>query len=122
MSQASVDRFPELYYDSPDRTWGNTWWMGVRTYKCSLDLWIYQKIVCELKPDLVTECGGGEGGTALYIAHILDLIGTAGRGSDADGRGWSNREGPTHGGPPSERSSARLRRRGGMGSDTVKQT
>jgi cephalosporin hydroxylase len=75
MSQETVDRFHELYYDSPDRTWRNTWWMGFRTYKCPLDLWIYQEILCELRPDLVIECGTAEGGTALYIAHILDLIG-----------------------------------------------
>jgi cephalosporin hydroxylase len=71
----TVDRFHELYYDSPDRTWRNTWWMGVPTYKCPLDLWIYQEILWELKPDLVIECGTAEGGSALYIAHILDLIG-----------------------------------------------
>jgi cephalosporin hydroxylase len=75
MSQETVDRFHELYYNSAARTWRNTWWMGIRTYKCPLDLWIYQEILSEVRPDLVIECGTAEGGTALYIAHILDLIG-----------------------------------------------
>jgi len=75
MSQDAVDRFHELYYSSRSRTWGDTWWMGVRTYKCPLDLWIYQEILHELGPDLVIECGTAEGGTALYLAHVLDLIG-----------------------------------------------
>jgi len=73
--QETVDRFHELYYSSDSRTWRDTWWMGVRTYKCPLDLWIYQEILSELRPDLVIECGTAEGGTALYLAHVLDLIG-----------------------------------------------
>jgi cephalosporin hydroxylase len=73
--QETVDRFHELYYDAGHRTWRDTWWMGIRTYKCPLDLWIYQEILHELKPDLVVESGTAEGGTALYIAHVLDLIG-----------------------------------------------
>ena len=75
MSQDTVDRFHELYYDSGTQTWRNTRWMGVRSYKCPLDLWTYQEILCELGPDLVIECGTAEGGTALYLAHVLDLIG-----------------------------------------------
>jgi cephalosporin hydroxylase len=73
--QDTVDRFHELYYDAGDRTWRDTWWMGIRTYKCPLDLWIYQEILHELRPDLVVECGTAEGGSALYIAHVLDLLG-----------------------------------------------
>jgi cephalosporin hydroxylase len=71
----TVDRFHELYYDAADRTWRDTWWMGIRTYKCPLDLWIYQEILHELAPDLVVECGTAEGGSALYIAHVLDVMG-----------------------------------------------
>jgi cephalosporin hydroxylase len=73
--QETVDRFHELYYDAGERTWRDTWWMGIRTYKCPLDLWIYQEILFELAPDLVVECGTAEGGTALYLAHVLDLVG-----------------------------------------------
>jgi cephalosporin hydroxylase len=71
----TVDRFHELYYDAGERTWRDTWWMGIRTYKCPLDLWIYQEILHELEPDLVIESGTAGGGSALYIAHVLDLIG-----------------------------------------------
>jgi cephalosporin hydroxylase len=73
--QETVDRFHELYYSADDRTWRNTRWMGIPAYKCPLDLWIYQEILHELEPDLVIECGTAEGGTALYISHVLDLIG-----------------------------------------------
>jgi cephalosporin hydroxylase len=77
-SQEIVDRFHELYYQAESRTWRNTWWMGVRAYKCPLDLWTYQEILAEIRPDLVVECGTAEGGTALYLAHVLDLVGNGG--------------------------------------------
>lgn len=70
-----VDRFHALYYDAADRTWRSTRWMGIPAYKCPLDLWIYQEILHEVRPDLVVESGTAEGGTALYLAHVLDLIG-----------------------------------------------
>lgn len=70
-----VDDFSKLYYDSKDQTWRNTYWVGHRTWKCPLDLWIYQEIVTEMKPDVIIECGTGEGGSALYLATICDLIG-----------------------------------------------
>ncbi len=42
MSQPNgiTNAFHELYYNSPARTWQNTYWMGVRVAKCPLDLWI----------------------------------------------------------------------------------
>ena len=40
-----------------------------------MDLWIYQEIMWELKPDLVIECGTYKGGGAYYLASLMDLIG-----------------------------------------------
>ena len=42
-----VDAFHRLYYNARDGggTWFDTWWMGVRTQKCPLDLWIYQELI-----------------------------------------------------------------------------
>ena len=71
-----VDRFHRLYYDSGERTWRNTYFLGVRTAKCPLDLWIYQELLVELRPDLIVECGTAWGGSALYLATICDLVGT----------------------------------------------
>lgn len=75
MSLEAVDRFHDLYYSSAGQTWCNTWWMGIRTYKCPLDLWVYQEMLWELRPDLVIETGTAEGGSARYLAHVLDVIG-----------------------------------------------
>lgn len=69
-----VDEFSKLYYGSKDQTWRNTYWIGHRTWKCPLDLWIYQEILMDTKPDVIIECGTGEGGSALYLATICDLI------------------------------------------------
>ncbi len=71
----AVARFHELYYDSPERTWQNTYWLGVRAAKCPLDLWVYQEILHETRPDLVIESGTAWGGSALFLASVCDQIG-----------------------------------------------
>jgi cephalosporin hydroxylase len=68
-------QFHSLYYSSPERTWKSTRWMGHRTMKCPLDLWVYQEILFELKPDIVIETGVNEGGGAAFLVSILDSIG-----------------------------------------------
>ena len=70
----AVDEFHRLYYNSPDRTWQNTFWLGVPAQKCPLDLWIYQEILWEIKPDLIVECGTAQGGSALFLASICDHL------------------------------------------------
>lgn len=52
----------------------NMHWMGVPVEKCPLDLWIYQEILWEIKPDLIIETGTGRGGTTLYLACLLDQL------------------------------------------------
>ena len=50
-------------------------WMGVRCMKNPLDMWIYQEILFEVRPDVVVEIGSAEGGTTMYLAHLMDLLG-----------------------------------------------
>lgn len=73
--QSVVDAFRRLYYARLERTWTHTYWMGIATLKCPLDLWIYQEILHEVRPDLVVECGTYRGGSALFLASICDLLG-----------------------------------------------
>ena len=75
LQRAIVDRFHRLYYYDPG-TWRDTHWLGVRTLKCPLDLWIYQEMLQELRPQLIIECGTAFGGSAAYLASICDLIGS----------------------------------------------
>jgi cephalosporin hydroxylase len=71
----AVSDFHEVYYGSRERTWKNTFWLGHLTEKCPLDLWIYQEIVYEMRPDVIVETGTGGGGSALFLASICDLVG-----------------------------------------------
>jgi cephalosporin hydroxylase len=42
--------------------------------KCPLDLFVYQEIIYEVKPDIIIESGTARGGGALFLASICDLI------------------------------------------------
>lgn len=73
-----VRRFHELCY----RRWleqggdtKNLSWFGYALVKCPLDLWIYQELLVQTRPDVVVETGTWCGGSALYMAMIQDLIG-----------------------------------------------
>jgi cephalosporin hydroxylase len=72
-----ADEFHRRYYDAgyAGGTWADTRWFGVATLKCPLDLWIYQELLYELRPDLIVETGTAFGGSALYFASLLDLLG-----------------------------------------------
>lgn len=69
-----VDQFHRLYYNDTG-TWRDTSWLGVTTWKCPLDLWIYQEILQELRPQLIIECGTAHGGSAFFLASVCDLLG-----------------------------------------------
>lgn len=70
-----VNSFTKLYYHSRPRIWNNTFWFGVPIGKCPPDLWTYQEIMFETRPDVIIECGTGTGGSALYLAQHCDLMG-----------------------------------------------
>lgn len=71
-----VDQFHKLYYGAQafGGTWNSTYWLGVSTQKCPLDCWIYQEIIFELKPDVIIESGTANGGSALFLASLCDLV------------------------------------------------
>jgi cephalosporin hydroxylase len=74
----TVDRFHSLYYqrwlEHADTI--NLSWFGYRVLKCPMDLWIYQELLVRTRPDVVIETGTFAGGSALYLAGILDQIGS----------------------------------------------
>ena len=49
-------------------------WMGVRALKNPLDAWVYQELIYRVRPDVIVEIGSAEGGSTLYLAHLLDLL------------------------------------------------
>lgn len=68
-----VSAFHKLYYYSK-HSWRNTFWLGIPVKKCPLDLWIYQEIIFEVKPDIIIETGTNRGGSALFFASVCDII------------------------------------------------
>jgi cephalosporin hydroxylase len=75
VGQAIVDQFHKLYHASGATTWKNTRYRGVRVLKNPFDLWIYQELLDELRPELIIETGTFAGGSALYFADLCDLFG-----------------------------------------------
>jgi cephalosporin hydroxylase len=75
---STVDAFHRLYFDARafNMTWRNTYWLGHPILKCPLDLWLYQEILHQVRPDLILETGTAYGGSALFLASMCDLIGT----------------------------------------------
>lgn len=52
------------------RTWlGNPIWQNIN------DLWVIQEVISRLKPSLIIETGTNRGGSSLFYAHLMDLLG-----------------------------------------------
>lgn len=73
--QDVIDAFHRLYYGLQERTRENNSWLGVKIWKCPLDLWVYQELLYRIQPDLVVETGTYRGGSAYFMAGIFDLMG-----------------------------------------------
>jgi len=69
------DNFHLLFHKNGATTYNNTYWHGVNVQKSPLDLWVYQEILSERKPDVLIECGTYKGGSAFYFANLMDQLG-----------------------------------------------
>src|SRR3954452_14738411 len=70
-----VRRFFMLWYGEPERTFQDTHWLGTKVVKPPFDLWVYQEIIYETRPDVVVETGTYRGGSAHFMASVFDLLG-----------------------------------------------
>ncbi|MCX6702304.1 MAG: CmcI family methyltransferase [Candidatus Wolfebacteria bacterium] len=50
-------------------------WFGAITSKLPLDMWIYQEVIWDTKPDFIIETGTDRGGSALFFATLFDSLG-----------------------------------------------
>lgn len=50
-------------------------WRGRTLLKNPLDCWVYQEIIHRTRPEVILELGVAFGGSALYFADILELMG-----------------------------------------------
>ena len=64
-----------LIYHQQELVFQRVSWMGEPAWKNVLDAWIYQEIICEVKPEVIIEIGNGPGGSTKYLANLLDLLG-----------------------------------------------
>src|SRR4051794_10505330 len=53
----------------------DTTWLGQPIWQNILDLWTIQETIHEVRPALLIETGTNQGGSALFYAHLFDLLG-----------------------------------------------
>jgi cephalosporin hydroxylase len=70
-----VEDFHRLYFNDVSDKRLRVNWLGVEVIKYPTDLIVYQEIIHEIRPDLIVETGTHHGGSAMFFASILDLIG-----------------------------------------------
>lgn len=73
--QEIIDDFHKLYYSKSDLVLKNTTWCGNTIAKHPNDIVTYQEVLFDTQPDVIIEIGTYLGGSALFYAHMLDLIG-----------------------------------------------
>ena len=55
-----INIFHDLYHNNHI---GKVKWFGYNVTKSPIDCWVYQEIIHETQPDVIIECGTGEGGS-----------------------------------------------------------
>lgn len=51
-------------------------WLGVPIWQNPLDVWTIQQTIAQVRPALLIETGTDHGGSALFYANLMDLLGT----------------------------------------------
>lgn len=59
--------------------WSEVYWLGRQVVKCPMDLWVYQEIIQETRPDVILETGTSGGGSAFFFSTLFDMLGIDGR-------------------------------------------
>ena len=73
LDRAAILRAHDVFYASD--AWTKASWLGAQALKNPLDLWVYQEIMAETRPELIVETGTWRGGSALFMASVCDLLG-----------------------------------------------
>ena len=71
-------RVPELFFEqliAATENFSHVTWLGRPIWQNVFDLWVLQETLCQLRPALFIETGTNRGGSALFVAHLFDLLG-----------------------------------------------
>ena len=71
----STEQFIEKYHSYLRANGGSPVWNGHQLVKWPEDILSYAEIIFENKPDFIVETGTWRGGSALFFANLLDIIG-----------------------------------------------
>jgi cephalosporin hydroxylase len=71
--QAFLDEFHKFCYENPGSY--SVTWMGCPIQKNAFDMILLQEIIYRTKPDVIIETGTANGGSALFMAQLLDILG-----------------------------------------------
>ncbi len=74
LDKAAISRAHDVFYAS--NAWTRATWLGSQALKNPLDLWIYQEIMAETRPDVVIETGTYRGGSAYFLSSVCDMLGS----------------------------------------------
>lgn len=72
IQRSEGNAYHKMFYD---RQLWRLKFLGVELYKCPLDLWVYQQIIFEMNPSVIIETGTHAGGSAYFMAKVLDMCG-----------------------------------------------
>ena len=72
-SRQALRWYTRQFFNLHDGAW---WcrWRGHRVAKMPTDLWMYQEILHETRPELIIETGTWEGGSAMYLADVCEAM------------------------------------------------
>ena len=71
LDRGAVSRAHDVFYLSD--AWTRATWFGAQALKNPLDLWVYQEILHDTRPEVIVETGTYRGGSALFLAMMCDL-------------------------------------------------
>jgi len=72
-----LQQYHDVWYNAP-HTWHYLHFLGVGMMKCPNDLWMYQELMSSHRPRVVIETGTYAGGSALWFAMLMDMLGIDG--------------------------------------------